>query len=577
MPRLHRRNPHERRWAGTGLALLLAALPFVSVGCFLNPTKAVDTNQPPVVSAVASPDSGEVPLTVSFQGAVSDPDGQVASLRWDFGDGGTSNQLMTEHVYMAEGDFDASLIVTDNKGATTTAKVKVHGRGKANRKPSAAIVATPMSGVAPLEVSFTANATDPDGTVDAYSWTFGDGGTSTLQDPTHTFTMPGNYAVRVTVTDDKGASSFDQVRISVTSTPNLPPTASAQATPTSGTAPLTVNFTGSGTDPDGTVASYDWTFGDGGTSNMQNPSHTYTSAGNFTARLTVTDDQGATAMATVAITVDGPMNQPPTASATGMPTSGTAPLMVNFTGSGNDPDGSIMSWAWTFGDGGTSTMQSPSHTYNTAGNFTARLTVTDNGGATASATVAIAVTTATNTAPVANAGPDQLNKDPGTTVSLSGAASSDPDGSIASYAWTQIAGPAVTLTGANTASPSFQSAAGTTASYTFRLTVTDNGSPAKSATDDVVVSTRVTYANMVGALLLARGRQPNGELLGCTSSGCHTGTNSRAPLSTYTDVYSVRSMIRSRIQPNGSMAMFLASGEAAVITAWIDAGAPEKN
>ena len=79
----------------------------------------------------------------------------------------------------------------------------------------------------------------------------------------------------------------------------------------------------------------------------------------------------------------GPVNQPPVANVTATPTSGTAPLAVTFNGSGSsDPDGSIASYAWTFGDGGTATGVTTTHTYQAAGTYTAVLTVTDNQGAT---------------------------------------------------------------------------------------------------------------------------------------------------------------------------------------------------
>lgn len=480
--------PRAGRWARRGLALLFALSPVASVGCLLYP--AADSYSPPSVSTTASPDSGQVPLTVSFTGSVSGPDGGTMTYRWDFGDGTSSDHAVTQHVYTQPGDFIASFKADDGHGHKPSHKVRIRARG--------------------------------------------------------------NPA-------------------------NRPPIANASATPTSGPAPLAVTFTGAGSDADGTIASYAWAFGDGGTSSVQSPAHTYASAGTFTAQLTVTDNAGATGMSTVVITASGTTNRPPSANASATPTSGTAPLTVNFAGSGTDADGTIASYAWVFGDGGTSNVQSPSHAYSAAGSYTARLTVTDNQGATGTATVTISVTGATNLAPTANAGGDQLNRDPGTTFTLTGAGSSDPDGSIVSYAWTQVSGPTVTLTGANTATPSFKSPAGTSGTYEFRLTVTDNGSPAGTATDNVVVSTRITYANIVGALFLARGTQSNGELLGCTSSGCHTGSNSRAPLSTYSQVYSSRSSIRSRIQPGNSMAPYLAAGEAAIITAWIDAGAIEKN
>jgi PKD repeat protein len=334
-----------------------------------------------------------------------------------------------------------------------------------------------------------------------------------------------------------------------------------------------VTFTGTGTDADGTIASYAWTFGDGGNSSLQNPTHTYQAAGNYTATLTVTDNIGATGSATVSISAVN--NQAPTATASGTPTSGTAPLLVTFTGMGTDADGTIASYAWAFGDGGTSAVQNPTHTYASAGSYTAALTVTDNNGATGSASVGITVSAATNQPPVANAGPDQINRDPGVTVLLNGSASSDPDGSITSYQWTQTAGATVTLTGANTATPSFVAPARTTATYTFTLTVTDNGSPQRTSQDSVTITTRVTYVNTTKLLIDARPNQPNGTMLGCT--GCHTTGGQSPPLLTYTTVFNNRAKVRSKIQVGQTMRPYLLTGEPEIITSWIDNGAPETN
>jgi PKD repeat protein len=92
-------------------------------------------------------------------------------------------------------------------------------------------------------------------------------------------------------------------------TPNVPPVANVSATPTTGTTPLAVQFTGSGsTDSDGTIVSYAWTFGDGGTANTANPSRTYTATGTFTATLTVTDNRGATNSRSVQIVVQANPN-----------------------------------------------------------------------------------------------------------------------------------------------------------------------------------------------------------------------------------------------------------------------------
>jgi len=172
---------------------------------------------------------------------------------------------------------------------------------------------------------------------------------------------------------------------------NQPPTASASANPTVGDIPLDVQFTGSGTDPDGTIVSYNWNFKDGATSTAQNPNHTYNNSGSYNVTLTVIDDDGATGSDSVAITVNESPNQAPTASASANPVLGEAPLDVQFTGSGTDSDGSIVSYDWDFDDGTASGVQSPLHTYQNPGSYTAVLTVADDDGATAADSVLITV------------------------------------------------------------------------------------------------------------------------------------------------------------------------------------------
>ena len=130
------------------------------------------------------------------------------------------------------------------------------------------------------------------------------------------------------------------------------PVASFTATPTSGTVPLSVNFTDTST---GGPTAWAWDFGDGETATAQNPSHTYATAGTYTARLTATNAAGSTS-STRTITVDPPGGTAPVASFTATPTSGTVPLAVSFT---DTSTGSPTAWAWEFGDGGTATTQNP--------------------------------------------------------------------------------------------------------------------------------------------------------------------------------------------------------------------------
>jgi len=153
------------------------------------------------------------------------------------------------------------------------------------------------------------------------------------------------------------------------------PTANFVGSPTSGEYPLNVSFTDQSA---GAPESWSWTFGDGGTSTAQNPSHTYTSAGSYTVTLTVSNSVGNDTMTRSSyIDVTEPPTYPPTAAFTGTPVSGTAPLDVNFSDqSTNAP----VSWSWTFGDGATSTQQNPSHTYAAVGTYTVALTVSNMYG-----------------------------------------------------------------------------------------------------------------------------------------------------------------------------------------------------
>ncbi|MCA9943005.1 MAG: PKD domain-containing protein, partial [Anaerolineales bacterium] len=358
-------------------------------------------DQPPTAVIGVFDTTGPAPFTPSFNSSgSSDVDGFIVSHLWDFGDGTTSTLPNPgfNKTYTVPGTYLVTLTVTDDDGltGTDTVTITVTG-GSSNQPPVAVISATPTSGPAPLTVVFnSAGSSDPDGSIVSYFWEFSDGRSTSRQNPRVRFNSDGVYTVTLTVTDDQGATGTATVTITVGDAPvNQPPTAVANADVTSGNAPLSVNFTGSGsTDSDDTVASYAWSFGDGGSSTAADPSHSYTAAGTYVATLTVTDNEGATDTDTVTITVTDPaVNQPPTAVASADVTSGEAPLMVFFNGSGSsDSDGMIVSYAWEFGDGNSATGATAFNTYTAAGTYVATLTVTDNEGATATDTVTITVT-----------------------------------------------------------------------------------------------------------------------------------------------------------------------------------------
>ena len=272
-----------------------------------------------------------------------------------------------------------------------------------NSAPVAVASATPTSGTAPLAVAFKSTGSyDPDGSISGYKWTFGDGTTSTAANPSKTYNSVGSYTATLVVTDNGGkvsaTKSLTITASSSTSSSNLAPIAKGSATPTSGSAPLTVRFSSWGSyDPDGWLRGYKWNFGDGTSSTAANPSKTYNSTGKFTATLTVTDKLGkVSAPKSFTISVGGTTttsnNTAPIAKGSASPTSGSAALAVSFSSWGSyDPDGWISSYKWTFGDGTTSTAQNPSKTYKSAGSYTAKLVVTDKYGATGSKSFAISV------------------------------------------------------------------------------------------------------------------------------------------------------------------------------------------
>ncbi len=176
---------------------------------------------------------------------------------------------------------------------------------------------------------------------------------------------------------------------------NNPPVASSSASPTTGPAPLAVTFSSNGSsDPEGTTLTYSWVFGDGNTSTTANPSHTYSTAGTYTAQLTVSDGTNNTSASAITIKVtQAGVNNPPVASASANVAGGIAPLAVTFSSAGSsDPDGTTLTYAWNFGDGSAvSTAANPSHTYSSSGVYSAVLTVSDGTNNVSATPIAISV------------------------------------------------------------------------------------------------------------------------------------------------------------------------------------------
>jgi PKD repeat protein len=194
------------------------------------------------------------------------------------------------------------------------------------------------------------------------------------------------FAERYFIEVDTGTTSTS-FTFNLTGTAVLTPTVAAQftATPKTGNAPLVVNFYGNGSSTSTSdQLSYFWTFGDGTTSTQQNPVHTFSAGGTYSVTLKVSNTTGQTSTTqaqTITVATPVPVLA---ATVTAVPTSGSAPLAVKFTGRGSSTAASdSLTYLWLFGDGTSSTEQSPSHTFSAAGNYSVTLKISNTSGQTA--------------------------------------------------------------------------------------------------------------------------------------------------------------------------------------------------
>ncbi len=266
------------------------------------------------------------------------------------------------------------------------------------------------------------DSSDPDGSLTAYNWDFGDGSVASGVTASHTFSAAGSFNVSLSVRDDAGSQRSTTKTVTV-NVPNQPPTAQFSTS----CVELQCSFNASSSsDPDGSISSYTWTLGDGTTATGLQVDHGYASPGTYTIKLTVKDDDNATASRTKSVTVNV-ANIPPVAEFS----SSCDGLVCSFDArASSDADGSIVQYAWTLGDGNTSQGAQISHSYGSSGAYTIKLTVTDDRGANSSKTRSVSLGTP-NQAPTA----DFTVSCDANLCQFSAAASSDPDGSITRYDW----------------------------------------------------------------------------------------------------------------------------------------------
>ncbi|WAC04658.1 MAG: PKD domain-containing protein [Methanoregula sp.] len=238
---------------------------------------------PVIANFTSNPTSGNKPLAVQFTDASTGP---VTSMSWTFGDGNTSTTQNPLYTYPNAGTFTVSLMVSNGSGSNTQTRTNYITVTTLTPAPvTASFTGNPTSGNKPLAVQFTDVSTGP---VTSWLWIFGDGNTSIIQGPLYTYPDAGTYTVSLTVSNGTGTNTQTRANYITVMTP--PPVASFTGIPTSGTAPITVAFTDTSTN---SPTSWAWNFGDAETSSIQNPSHQYTSAGNYTVTLTATNAVGS--------------------------------------------------------------------------------------------------------------------------------------------------------------------------------------------------------------------------------------------------------------------------------------------
>lgn len=402
----------------------------------------------PTVAFTGNPLSGCIPLPVQFTDQSIAGSGSISQWQWDFGDGFTGNTQNPLHTYSTSGNFNVTLRVWNSMGCITVLTKNQYVQ--VNPKPHADFTNNfPTACNPPVTINFT-NASTGAAPL-SYQWYFGDGGTSTLTNPSHVYSLAGTYTVRLITTNTFGCkdtvtktnlitigsvhatfTSADSVcvnkTITFTNTSSPTPTSifwdfgdgtnSSVTSPTkqygapgtynvklvahfgscidsmtraivvkpkptstftgnplaSCTAPLTVNFTNQATN----AVSYFWTFGDGGNSNLPNPTHTYNANGSYDVTLIVTNSVGCTDTFKRTNYV---VIQPPTIDINNMIVRGCGPLTHTFTASVNSVE-PIVNWLWDFGDGNFSNLASPTHTFP-IGTYNIRVTVTTAGGCSA--------------------------------------------------------------------------------------------------------------------------------------------------------------------------------------------------
>lgn len=327
-------------------------------GCNAHITKQVFVNNAPTANFTNN--NATVGSATNF---TDQSTGNIVSWQWSFGDGNTSTEQNPTHTYSNDSVYTVTLITANNNSCKDTIQKQVVVYS--NNTITAAFTVQPDCFGDSLY--FTDQSYSPNSAIVSWQWNFGDGNTSTEQNPTYLYALPGNYTITLLVTNDNSENSQISQIITVYALP--------QANFSASNVQLgqTTQFTDLSNGSNSTIVTWQWSFDDGNTDNVQNPAHTYATAGQYSVQLIVTNAYGCSDTITKQVIVASNTEVTSAFSVN----NGCFGEAINFQDQSSSPNGSIVSWQWNFGDGNTATIQNPNHIYTQTGSYSITLIVTD--------------------------------------------------------------------------------------------------------------------------------------------------------------------------------------------------------
>jgi gliding motility-associated-like protein len=318
---------------------------------------------------------------VSFNDTSNANGGTITGWAWSFGSGGGTSVLQNPtFTYPSEGTYPVTLVVSSGTGCydSITQMITI--------APAPVVSYTFASNCQNTPVVFTDASSISSGSIVLWSWDFTDGNSSSNQHPSNTFDSSGVYNIVLTVTSDLGCSSSSTQALSVNASPQAGFTAALNC------GSLSANFTDTSAISSGSISNYSWTFGDGGTSSLQNPAYDYAGAGTYTVTLIVTSNNGCSDTASASVEPGIPVT------AAYVPNGGN--YNVNQSVSFDNQSTGAGSYLWNFNDGSaTSVATDPSHMFSQPGTYNVILVASNSAGCSDTVSYDFVVTSAGSAVP----------------------------------------------------------------------------------------------------------------------------------------------------------------------------------